>query len=295
MEINKALDLYMTYIIAEKGLSKLTAESYFSDFKDYFVFFKDKKTVEDLTSIDLEEYLKHELASGKAISTALRRVSSIRNLYIFLKKEGYYSDEIPDIEPPKKPSRLPTCLSLEEVEALLKAPDTSTSQGKRDKAMLEMMYASGVRVSELLNLEKNQIDFENNIIKVFGKGSKERKVPFGDIAKEYVIKYIKEVRNLSKYRDSKYLFLNKFGKPISRVYFFDIVKKYALAAGINKRISPHTLRHSFATHLLENNASLRTVQEMLGHTNIATTQIYTHVSSKRIVSVYDQYMNKKEK
>jgi integrase/recombinase XerD len=159
--------------------------------------------------------------------------------------------------------------------------------------MLETMYASGLRVSELLALEKGRINFKKAIITVFGKGAKERKVPLGDFAIEYIQKYDKEVRKLNPGKDSKYLFLNRYGEPLSRQYFFKQIKKYALEAGIETPISPHTLRHCFATHLLENGAQLRAVQEMLGHANIATTQIYTHISTKRILSAYDLYMKGK--
>ena len=189
--------------------------------------------------------------------------------------------------------RLPTYLTIEEVEALLEAPDLTKKGELRDKAMLEVMYASGLRVSELINLEKHQLNMKRGVIKVMGKGSKERKVPIGEFALEYVVKYIEEARNFNPGKDSKYLFLNREGKPISRVYFFKQVRKYAERAGINKVISPHTLRHSFATHLVEQGAELRAVQEMLGHSNIATTQIYTHLSKSRIRSAYDLYMNKK--
>ena len=213
--------------------------------------------------------------------------------YMFLKREKIIFINIPDIEPPKKPQRLPNCLSVEEVEALLDAPDISKPEGLRDKAMLELMYSSGLRVSELISLERRRINLDRGIATIFGKGAKERKVPIGDFALEYVKKYISEARNKNPGKDSKYLFLNRYGKSLSRQYFFKQVRKYATLAGITIEISPHTLRHCFATHLLEGGAQLRMVQEMLGHVNIATTQIYTHISTKRIISAYDLYMNKK--
>ena len=203
---------------------------------------------------------------------------------------SYFKGDVPEIESPKKPSRLPTCLSIEEVEALLDAPDLKTDTGIRDKAMLELMYASGLRVSELINLEKKNLNLVKGIVTIFGKGAKQRKVPVGEFAMEFVVKYINEVRGKYSKGGSKYLFLNRSGQPLSRVFFFKQVRKYAEMAGIDKTISPHTLRHSFATHLLEGGAQLRAVQEMLGHTNIATTQIYTHVSTKRILSAYDLLM-----
>ena len=214
----------------------------------------------------------------------------MRNFFLFLKRDGYYQGVIPDIETPKKPKYLPNCLTEDEVEALLNAPDLSTPSGLRDKAMLETMYSSGLRVSELLSLEKAQVNLSKGIITVFGKGAKERKVPIADYAVEYIQEYIKEVRNKSEFKSSKYLFLSKKGEPLSRVYFFKQVKKYSLQAGIETNVSPHTLRHSFATHLLNHGAQLRIVQSMLGHTNIATTQIYTHVSSEKLKSDYDKMM-----
>ena len=293
MEISDALDLFTQYLLVEKGLSKATVSSYLNDLDQFFEFFKDKKEVEDLDPNDVNSFLIYCSSIGREASTNLRRISSIKQFYIFLKKDGYYKDEIPDVEPPKKPNRLPTCLSIEEVEMLLDAPNMESLSGIRDKAMLELMYASGLRVSELLGLEKSNLNLKRGIVTIFGKGAKERKVPVGDFAMEYVVKYLNEVRGKFHGANSKYLFLNRSGEPLSRFYFIRQVKKYAHEVGIEKEISPHTLRHCFATHLLEGGAQLRTVQEMLGHSNIATTQIYTHVSSKRIISAYDLFMNKK--
>lgn len=295
MEIIDAIERFKQYVLAEKGLSKLTWQAYEDDLKQFFIYFKDKKTVEDLLGTDLTEFLNYEMSIGHSISTALRRLSSTKSFYLFLKKEGLFLDELLEIDPVKKPKRLPNCLSFEEVESLLDAPDIKKASELRDKAMLETMYATGIRVSELLSLEKGQVNFIKGIIKVYGKGAKERIVPIGDFALEYIQKYIDEVRSKNPGKKSKTLFLNKFGEPISRIYFFKQVKKYALQAGIENEISPHTLRHCFATHLIENGAELRAVQQMLGHTNIGTTEIYTHISSKRIMSAYDIYMNSKER
>ena len=290
MEIVDAIDRFHQYILVEKGLSPQTWISYLEDLQFFFAYFSDKKTTDDLEETDLYEFLKYSLSLGLSVSTALRRLSSTRSFYIFLKKEGYYKGGIPNIETPKKPKHLPNCLSEEEVDKLLDTPDITSPSGLRDKAMLETMYASGLRVSELLKLEKGQINLTKGIITVFGKGAKERKVPISDYAVEYVKKYINEVRNKSENKASKYLFLNRQGQPISRVYFFKQVKKYSELAGITTQVSPHTLRHSFATHLLNHGAQLRIVQGMLGHTNIATTQIYTHVSSEKLKSDYDKIM-----
>ena len=290
MEIADAVDRYHQYVLVEKGLSLQTWASYLEDLQAFFNYFSKKETTDDLSETDLYEFLKYELSVGHSVSTALRRLSSTRGFYLFLKKDGLYTGNIPDIETPKKPKHLPNCLSEDEVEALLNAPDLSTPSGLRDKAMLETMYSSGLRVSELLNLEKGQVNLTKGVITVFGKGAKERKVPIADYAIEYIKEYIKEVRNKSEYKGSKYLFLSKKGEPLSRVYFFKQVKKYSELAGIVTNVSPHTLRHSFATHLLNHGAQLRIVQGMLGHTNIATTQIYTHVSSDKLKSDYDKIM-----
>lgn len=290
MEIVDAVDLYQQYLLVEKGLSVQSVKNYLDDLKQFFALFSDYKEVSDISGSDLKLFLADQISQGKSISTALRRLSSTKGFLLFLKKDGYFYDEIPEVEPPKKPSRLPTCLSLEEVELLLDAPDMSKPGGIRDKAMLELMYASGLRVSELISLKKKNLNLKKGIVLIFGKGAKERKVPVGEFAMEYVVKYLNEVRGKNKNSNSEYLFLNKNGEPISRQYFFMQIRKYASQVGIDKVISPHTLRHCFATHMLEGGAQLRAVQEMLGHTNIATTQIYTHISTKRILSVYDLLM-----
>ena len=257
MDIIDAVDRYHQYILAEKGLSTQTWDSYLEDIQAFFNYFNDKKTTDDLLETDLYEFLKYELSIGHSVSTALRRLSSTRGFYLFLKKDGLFQGNIPDIETPKKPKHLPNCLSEEEVEALLDAPDLTSPSGLRDKAMLETMYSSGLRVSELLKLGKGQVNLTKGIITVFGKGAKERKVPIADYAIEYIKQYIKEVRNKGKNKESDYLFLSKQGKPLSRVYFFKQVKKYSELAGITTNVSPHTLRHSFATHLLNHGSQLR--------------------------------------
>lgn len=293
MEIQDAVEQFQQFLLVEKGLSKQTVVNYTEDLKQFFSLFNDKKYVDDLYGADLIDFLRYQLSKGKSISTSLRRLSSTKQFFLFLKKEGYFLDEIPDIEPPKKPEHLPNCLSEEEVEILLNAPDVNKPEGLRDKAMLETMYASGLRVSELLTLERGKVDLKHGVITIFGKGAKERKVPIGDFAIDYIKQYVDGPRRKNPGSSTKYLFLNRYGKPLSRQYFFLQIKRYAMEAGIETNISPHTLRHCFATHLLENGAQLKAVQEMLGHTNIATTQIYTHISTKRIISAYDLYMKGK--
>lgn len=184
-------------------------------------------------------------------------------------------------------------MSDEEVEALFEQPDLNRYEGIRDRAMLEMMYASGMRVSELVGLKLKQVNVDLGVLRILGKGNKERLVPIGDYAKEHLLNYLYKARGKYDFHKSPYVFLSRQGKGLSRQYFWKAIKKYALQAGISINVTPHTLRHSFATHLLENGADLRMVQEMLGHSNISTTQIYTHVSSKRILSAYDLFMNRK--
>lgn len=291
MEINDAIENYSQYVLVEKGLQPLTLKNYQDDLKQFFLHYPDKRDTKDLLGTDVLDFFRYELSLGLSISTCLRRLSSLKSFYSFLNQEGIIHEEVPEMEAIKRPNHLPTCLSIEQVEDLLNAPDLTTKDGIRDKAMLETMYASGLRVSELLNLEMSNVNLNAGIIVIHGKGAKERKVPLGDFAKDYIVNYINEVRSqMKKIKDKKYLFLNKYGEQLSRQYFFKAIKKYATKAGITESISPHTLRHCFATHLLENKADLRVVQELLGHTNIATTEIYTHISTKRILSAYDTYM-----
>lgn len=296
MDINEAITQYSQFVLAEKGLSLITLKNYQDDLKQFFSYYDNKNDTSDLLGSDVLDFFKYQISAGYSISTGLRRLSSIKSFYNFLNKENIITEEVPDIESVHRPSRLPTCLTVEEVDALLDVPNLETKDGLRDKAMLETMYATGLRVSELLALELSNINFNTGFITIIGKGSKMRKVPIGEFALDYIIKYVEEVRNkMKKKKLDKNLFLNKYGKKLSRQYFFKVVKKYAAEAGIMENISPHTLRHSFATHMLENNADLRVVQELLGHTNIATTEIYTHLSTRRIVSAYDNYMKRGKK
>jgi len=287
MEITLALDLYTQHLVAEKGLSPTTVDAYIEDIHLFFAYFPMIQSTEEFEKDDLEKFLTCELNAGKSISSAVRRLSSLRSFYLFLSENKIISLEIPEVKAPKKPTRLPTYLTIEEVESLFECPNMHKDGGIRDRAMLELMYSCGLRVSELLNIQMKNINILKGVVSVIGKGNKQRLVPMGDFATEYVTKYIKEVRYKNPGKNNKYLFLNKSGTPISRIYFFQQIRKYAQKAKIDKNISPHTLRHSFATHLLENNANLRTVQEMLGHSKLATTQIYTHVSARRFLDAYN--------
>ena len=289
MEIEKAEELFFQYLRVEKGALPQTIEDYREDLSLFFREFNEKKDTGDFYMNDIRDFMTIQAEAGLAASTILRRLSSTRNFFLFLSNEGIIDEIVPKFEGPKLPKKLPVVLSEEEIDALLEAPDMAKPSGIRDRAMLEVMYSSGLRVSELVNLQLKNVDFARGIITLYGKGDKQRSVPIGEFALEYLNKYIKEVRAKSHYSSSRYIFINRSGKPLSRVYFFKQVKHYAEVAEIDKEISPHTLRHCFATHLLEHGAELRAVQEMLGHSNIATTQIYTHVSSKRVLSAYERY------
>jgi len=293
MNITDALERFYQYLYAEKGSSKETVKSYDSDLKQFFKLFKDKKDTSEFYPTDLTDFLSYELNQGLSVSTALRRLSSTRAFYSFLSREKIIDISLVKIDAPKTIKNLPNVLSLEEVNDLLNAPDVNKAEGLRDKAMLELMYGCGLRVSELLTLEMKDIGFAKAMLTIKGKGSKYRKVPIGEYALEYLINYVNNVRKLNPGKNSKYLFLNRYGKPLSRQFYFKKIKEYALKVNITSNISPHTLRHSFATHMLENGADLIAIKEMLGHSNLSTTQIYTHISSKRIRNAYDLYINDK--
>lgn len=292
MDLDEAINLYFQYLRVEKGVSEDTIKSYQYDLQEFFKALP-KNDTDDIVPTDISDFVKIQSKKLLATSTVIRRLSSTKNFYLFLEREHIVQEPLGDIESPKGVKRLPISLSIEEVEDLLNAPKTDKPEGQRDKAMFETMYSSGLRVSELLSLKARNINFEKGIIDVIGKGNKERKVPIGDYAMEYLKLYMNDGRKKNPGKNSDYLFLNRYGKPLSRQYFFKQIKKYALKVGIKENISPHTLRHCFATHMLENGAELRAVQEMLGHTNISTTEIYTNISTKRILSAYDLYAKRK--
>jgi integrase/recombinase XerD len=292
MKRTDAYDYFIQYLSVERGLTQNTIKNYSDDLNAFFSFC-DKKDINDYKYQDIDAFINYLSGEGKATKTIIRRATTVRLFFNFLEKNKIYTNKTSIIEMPKLGVHLPSVLSTEDIEALFEQPDTSKKEGLRDRAMLETMYACGLRVSELLNLKLSNLSTSLNAIKVYGKGNKERMIPISDYAYDYLTKYINEVRSKNKGNKSQFVFLNHFGKPISRQYFWRQIKKYALEAGIFQDVSPHTLRHSFATHLLENGAQLRMVQEVLGHSSITTTQIYTHVSSKRILSAYDMYMNKK--
>lgn len=294
MEINESFDAFIQYLRVERGVSEITVKNYREDFKIFLLSFPDVRATGDLNADMLPEFVRRQDELARSSSTILRRYSLLRNYFSFLNEEGILHEEIPDVDKPKSSKRLPFVMSNEEVDELLEAPDISKDNGMRDRAMLELMYATGLRVSELLSLRFRNVNMQNGLITVYGKGNKQRSVPVSSFALEFLRKYIDGPRKRVKgSKDTDIIFLNRDGKALSRTYFFMQVKRYAEEKGIDSSVSPHTLRHCFATHLLENGASLRAVQEMLGHSNIATTQIYTEVSTKRIMSAYDLYASRK--
>ena len=266
---------YKRYLIIERAMSQTTVASYCSDVEKFLAAYGGRP--EDAGPADIEEYLatRNQLSER----SQARLVSSLRSFFDWMVKEGYISDNPCDrVEAPKLGVYLPSVLSEEEVDRIIRCVDTSSWMGKRDRAILEILYGCGLRVSEASGLKISSLFLEQGFIRIIGKGNKERLVPIGEMAMEALEAYMEDRPSPAAKADDL-VFLNRYGKSISRVSLFKIVKKYTLAAGIMKEISPHTFRHSFATHLIEHGADLRVVQEMLGHENIATTEIYTHVDS----------------
>lgn len=281
---------YQNYLITTKFLNvENTINSYILDIIKLFEYLK--KDYKIIDNNDIYEYLKYLDKESYSIYSVVRKISSIKSFYKFLSDEDIFKFNL-DIERPKFYSKLPKVLTIEEVDRLLDIK-LETPYDYRNKAMLEVIYASGLRVSELINLTPNNIDFDNKIIRCFGKGNKERIVPMGDSAAKYLKLYLEGYRfALTKKTLCDNLFLNNHGKKITRQGFFKMLKKVALEKGITDEITPHVLRHSFATHLLNNGADLRSIQMMLGHENISTTGIYTNISNEKIKDNYDLYYPK---
>jgi len=274
-------------------LSKNTISSYRSDLLS-FLDYLDSRGVVDIEKIkrdDITEHLLHLKDNGLSGNSISRALVAIKMFYKFLAQERFIKDDVAGIlESPKLIRPLPNVLNMAEVKKLLEAPDVRSWIGIRDKAALELMYATGMRVSEVVELGTGTLNLDVGFIKCKGKGDKERMVPIGSEARNAISRYMEKVRpSLLKSRNDSHLFLTRLGKKVSRQSFWKMMKKYALSARIKKEITPHTLRHSFATHLLERGADLRVVQEMLGHSDIATTQIYTHIDKGRLKSIHKQF------
>jgi integrase/recombinase XerD len=280
-----------------RRVSPNTVESYARDLAALADFAERKgHAVEALRRTDLEAFVRHLQSAGQSPRSAARAVASIRGLYRFLLLEKTIAaDPAEDLRAPRAWPALPKYLDLDEVDRLLAQPDVSTPRGVRDKALIEVLYATGLRVTELLSLKPGDLSLEAGYLTCVGKGDKQRIVPFGSVAAQWVEQYVKHARPaLLKARKSNWLFVNaKGGGQLSRVGFWKILKQYGVQAGITRDLSPHVLRHSFATHLLDRGADLRAIQMMLGHADLSTTQIYTHVLEARLRAVYDKFHPRK--
>lgn len=287
------IDQYLNFLLLEKGLSPNTLESYSRDLAQYITFLKKQKlvTVSDTDTPIILKFLITLRDSGIGARSRARYLVTLRGLYKFLIKEKIIkNDPTKIISLPKTGITLPDVLSIEEIKRLLSAPDTSKPTGARDSAMIELLYAAGMRVSELIHIKLQNVNTEAGFVRIFGKGSKERVVPIGVYAGKKIENYTKTTRPLLlKKNNSNYLFIARAGKPMTRQGFWKLLKRYALIAQITKKTTPHTLRHSFASHLLEGGADLRSVQIMLGHVDISSTQIYTHVAQEHLKKMHTKY------
>jgi len=287
------VDQYLQYILVEKGLAAQTIAAYSRDLVRYIRYLKQNhiNTIQDADTAIILRYLIHLRNSGLGTTSRARHLVTIRGFYRFLVQEKHLStNHAKVVDLPKRQQTLPDVLSVDDVRNLLETPQPTSLAGYRDAAMLELLYAAGLRVSELINLKLLDVNLEACFLRVSGKGSKERVVPFGSFAKQRLDNYLKLARpGLLKQRVSAYLFIARAGQPMTRQGFWKLLRKYAHKSGLMKHITPHTLRHSFATHLLEGGADLRTVQVMLGHVDISTTQIYTHVAQKHLKKIHTKY------
>ena len=287
------IDQYLDYLLVEKGLSKTTLESYSRDiirYQDYLIQNGKTNVSEDDTALIIK-YLIHLRNSGLIARSRARHLVSLRGFYRFLVQEKILANDPTGlVDLPKTSLKLPDVLSVQEINLLLNAPDAKKPLGARDAAMLEILYAAGLRVSELVNLKVQDVNLEAGFVRIFGKGSKERIVPIGLHAREKILHYLENFRNpLLKNISSPFLFVARAGKPMTRQGFWKLLRRYALKAGLVKKITPHSFRHSFASHLLEGGADLRAVQVMLGHVDISTTQIYTHVAREHLKNIHTKY------
>jgi integrase/recombinase XerD len=286
-------DQFIKYLIIEKGLASKTVEAYAGDLAGFFDFLSDQK-IRDIHLADTAAILKYVIElrkAGRGARTRARHLVTLRSFFRYL-----HQNKILDTNParlidmPKSGLKLPEVLDVDQVASLLEAPDVQTLLGLRDAAMLELIYAAGLRVSELINLKVAAVNLEAGFVRVLGKGDKERIVPIGRRAIQCIRAYMADGRPLQlKQATSHYLFVARAGRPMTRQGFWKLLRRYALVAGIGQRVTPHCLRHSFASHLLEGGADLRAVQTMLGHVDIATTQIYTHVAQKRLIELHRKF------
>ena len=283
---------YLHYLNVERGLSENTIASYGIDLKLFLEYLRENEipSFKQVNKEVIVNYMQAEKNNNKANSSILRSVSSLRKFFQYLAQEKIIEkDPMLLIDTPKKKQHLPQGLTKEEVEKLLHSPNTGQVLGLRDRAMLELMYATGLRISEIINLKLEDLHLTMGTLQTLGKGHKERSVPVVDEAIKWINRYLEEARpKLLKQKRSNYLFLNFHGNNLTRQGVWKNLKAEVRKAGIQKNITPHTLRHSFATHILENGADLRIVQELLGHADISTTQIYTHLSNKQLADIYNR-------
>lgn len=287
----KSLQVFLEYLSVEKGLSLNTCQSYIRDIQKLLDFFEGEKIDwQKAADKDLVKFIHFQSRLGLSARSLARLVSSLRSYYSFLILDGIIKvNPTVDLSAPKLWFSLPKFLSVKDVELLLQQPDENEPKGLRDKAMLELLYATGLRVSELVSLKKNDVNLESGFLICKGKGGKERIVPLGNSSSVAVTKYLEEARQNFWKKETEILFLTTRGGAFTRQGFWKMLKEYGEKAGLAQKISPHILRHSFATHLLERGADLRSVQLMLGHSQITTTQIYTHVTRKHLRKVYDKF------
>ena len=286
--ISTLVDRFIDSLWLEDGLSKNTLESYRYDLKNFSIWYK--KDLKEVTQSNIQEYLAFKFPSSKSRSIS-RLLATLRRFYRYLLREKIIKeDPTLMIEMPKQSKTLPKSLNEEEVENLLNAPNIYQDQGLRDRAMLELLYACGLRVTELVSILLTELSMNDGVIRITGKGNKTRLVPLGEEAMSWINKYLTHARDqILKEKKSKFLFVTNRGEAMTRQTFWHIIKKYAFAAGIKKSISPHVLRHAFATHLLNHGADLRVVQMLLGHSDISTTQIYTHIAKERLKDLHEKH------
>ena len=282
---NSVLLDYLLMLSVEKGLSTNTIESYRVDLMQFYEWLKtEEEALSDIDQLTIHHY-KNFLGKSYKSATISRKITSLKGFLEYLTENGILSQSLKVVDHSRKPTKLPTVLTIEQMNAMIDAVPRSTIYGKRDAAILELMYATGVRVSELVDLTLDRYYPDEQFIRVIGKGSKERLIPFGKMAQESISQYLSARHTYGNTTDS-HMFLSNRQLPMSRQSIWKLVKKYAKAAGIPFEVTPHTIRHTFATHLLENGVDLRAIQEMLGHSDIATTQIYVHVAFKDIEKQY---------
>lgn len=293
LELDDILDEYLNYLVVEKGLAAKTLDAYAGDLHSFVTFLKSQHItrIESADTVAILKYVIELRHTGRSPRTRARHLVAIRGLFHYLTRAGRLKANAAQmIDLPKSGLKLPDIFSVNEIEKLLSSPDRTVPKGLRDAAMLELIYAAGLRVSELVDLKMNAVNLEAGFVRVMGKGGKERIVPIGRKAISCLQEYLLRGRPaLVRKHNSHVFFVARAGKAMTRQGFWKLLRRYALKAGIKKRITPHSLRHSFATHLLEGGADLRSVQVMLGHVDIATTQIYTHVAQKRLIEIHRRY------